>query len=361
MNDIKQIQKAGDGSQQVQAGICVVNNGISEERVRAIFAEQNQLARREYTEDAYRIADERIGKFEEQFMDRIAKVENVMPVFAEPSFQIMLREAQISAAATDQDSDYEVLSELLAFHAEKRDDRRRRSGVRRAISIVNEIDNSALCALTTAFVATNYYPNTPNISESLAMMNSLLEKAMFTDLPGDFQWVDHLETLGAIRIGSIGHLKKTIEIMSFSCPGMICVGIKKNTEDYEEAQRLLITNGINPNLLVDHECHEGYVRLSLVRPENIETLGYDFGGHRVSFSNNQKEAVRAVWDMYSQNGSQMEQVKNNYLEMWDSFHFLHQFRLWWERQPEVFNITEVGRILANTNAKRCDDRIPDLT
>ena len=46
----KQVQKAGDGSQQFQMVNPTVNIGITEERARAIFTEMNAIARQNYTQ-----------------------------------------------------------------------------------------------------------------------------------------------------------------------------------------------------------------------------------------------------------------------------------------------------------------------
>ena len=49
----KQVQKAGDGSQQFQMVNPTFNIGITEERAREIFTEMNAIARQNYTQDAY--------------------------------------------------------------------------------------------------------------------------------------------------------------------------------------------------------------------------------------------------------------------------------------------------------------------
>ena len=48
------------------------------------------------------------------------------------------------------------------------------------------------------------------------------------------------------------------------------------------------------------------------------------------------------------------------MKIWDSYEYLHALKLWWDDIPQSFDITQVGRILAQTNAKRCDPSLPDL-
>ena len=70
MENGKQIQKAGENSQQIQAQTVIVNQGISEERVRTIFSEMLPYALQEYTYEAYALASQRIGKLESNILPK---------------------------------------------------------------------------------------------------------------------------------------------------------------------------------------------------------------------------------------------------------------------------------------------------
>ena len=52
----KQVQKAGNNAQQMQAEIINITNvsGIDEKRAREIFNEMYAIARKDFTQDAYR-------------------------------------------------------------------------------------------------------------------------------------------------------------------------------------------------------------------------------------------------------------------------------------------------------------------
>ena len=71
MENNKQLQKAGDNSQQLQMVNPIINVGITEERVREIFSEMNAIARQSYTQDAYELAMKRVGVFEELLMSKV--------------------------------------------------------------------------------------------------------------------------------------------------------------------------------------------------------------------------------------------------------------------------------------------------
>lgn len=362
MGTDKKTQKAGKGSQQIQTGsITVVNNyGITEERVRAIFAEQNALARKAYTEDAYRIADERVNRFEERFMPRIVDVENALPAFSDPAFQFLLRSAQKTAAATEREVDYDLLSELLVCHIQKGDDRKNRASIKHAVEIVDDIDYSALCGLTSAHAFSSFSPVSGNCFEGIKVMNDLLSRVMYCALPIGIDWLDHLDMLGAVRLSSIGSMRKIEEYYAEILSGYVCIGIKKNSLEHTEALNLLDKAGLPPNILSDNCLIDDYLRLEVINREAIDNLVLVTKPNRVPLSDEQKDSLNKIWGLYKQDAALSSLVKNKFIEIWDSFESLRVFRNWWEAIPSSFSITQVGRVLAQTNAKRCDPTLPDL-
>ena len=189
MGNDKQIQKAGENSQQIQAQTVIVNQGISEERVRTIFSEMLPYALQEYTCDAYAEASQRIGKLESNILPKLDKVGGLLQAFADPAFQILLRKAQQVSAATEREEDYALLSELLVCHVQKGADRKNRTGINRAIEIVDQIDNDALCALTVAHSVTRYLPTVGGCLEGLCALDTLFAKLMYQALPAGAGWL----------------------------------------------------------------------------------------------------------------------------------------------------------------------------
>ena len=66
----KQIQRAGDYSQQLQADNMIVITGINEKRAREIFREMSLQARKDYTQEALAIANSRVAEFENQLLPK---------------------------------------------------------------------------------------------------------------------------------------------------------------------------------------------------------------------------------------------------------------------------------------------------
>ena len=360
MGGDKQVQKAGDNSQQFQSENIIIYNGITEERCRAIFNEQNQPARKEYTEDAYRIADERVGKFEERFMPRITQVENALPSFADPAFQFLLRQAQQTAAATEREADYDLLTELLVCHIQKGEERKNRAAINRAVEIVSDIDNQALCGLTTAHALGSFIPATGICLDGIKVMDDMFSKILYQDLPMGKAWLEHLEILGAVRIMSFGAMKKSADYLTISLSGYACTGIKGGTEEYYKALEILNSAKISHNILVPNDCLDGYYRLALCNEDAVDNLTGTVGGVHRSPGKEQKAAITKIFSMYDKDASLKKQAKENFMALWNSFDALRELSEWWDSIPHAFSITQVGRVLAQTNAKRCDPSLPDL-
>lgn len=360
MSESKQIQRAGNDSQQIQANSIIINNGISEERVRAIIEEQSLKLRDEYTEEAYKIAGERVNKFEESIMSRLTKIDDALSSFANPEFQILLHRAQLSAATTDKTDDYDLLTELLVCHIQKGNDRKTQAGINRAVSIISEIDNDALCGLTVAHAFAHFVPVTGVCTKGIQVLNDMFKKLIYQDLPFNEEWLDHLDVLGAIRLSSLGKMKKLDEYYSSVLNGYICVGLAHDSEEFNKAILLLREARINEKILIPNELLNGYYRLAITNENGIDALSIAFGGVNIPISQEQKATLNKIWKMYSNDLALKKQVSKKFIEIWNSYDALNKLKSWWDAIPQMFTITQVGKVLAQTNAKRCDSSLPDL-
>ena len=299
----------------------------------------------EYTEIAVTKVNDRLDAFSRELFPRIDGIENAVEVFRDPKFQFLLRDAQMTAAKTDRVEDLNLLSELLCCHISKGDDRKIDAGIHHAIKIVDEIDNDALCALTIACAFQFYAPIANSISDGLKILDDLFKKLIYLKLPTGMNWLDHLDMLGAIRVSSF----KLIDVkkyLSSRYNGYICVGIKKDSEDLEKAYAILDEYGISRSFLVDNECMDGYMRYNIRSFDDVES---DY-----------KEAVDRIRELYSKDKSLLDKAKDRFIELWDSYESLRIVRDWWSKIPYGYSISYIGRVLAQTNAKRIDPELPDL-
>lgn len=364
MKSNNQLQKAGDNSQQLQIVNPTINLGITEERAREIFFEMNAIARQNYTQDAYELAMKRVGMFEELLMNKIKQVDGMLDTFRDPSFQFLLIEAQKRAAASDRESDFEMLTELLAHRIQKKSDRKVQASISKAVEIVDQVDDDALCGLTMVHAISSWGAMSGDLLEGLSMMNDLFSSLCYRSLPVGNDWVDHLDILDAVRVLSIGKFKRFMEYYPNRFDGYTCAGIPKDSKNYERALEILQSIGLSTTFLVPHELNDGYVRLRVPDRTSFadinlysESLGKT---ERRKIAAKEVEALNEIWNLYSDDVKLIGQIKHAFMEKWDSFDALRSVRIWYETIPYSFSITPIGKVLAHANAMRYNKEIPPI-
>lgn len=366
MENNKQLQKAGDNSQQVQIGNnATINFGITEERAREIFREMNAIARKSYTQDALELAMKRVSMFEELLMHKVEQVDGMLEAFRDPSFQFLLVEAQKRAAASDRDSDFEMLTELLAHRIERKNDRKIKASISKAVEIVDQIDDDALCGLTVSYAILHWVPITGSISQGFDIMNDLFRSLCYRELPTDSDWIYHLDILDTVRVSSISEFIKLSDFYASRWDGYICLGIQEGSENHIKAMKILNRANLPANWLVRHELNDGYVRLPVRDRNSIVgmTVPVLEHGKFVSYRaviKQEVDALNEIWNLYSTDSKQILKVKRAFIEKWDSYHFLNLVRIWFEAIPHSFIITPIGDVLAHSNAQRYNPQIPSL-
>lgn len=361
----KQVQKAGDGSQQFQMVNPTFNIGITEERAREIFSEMNAIARQNYTQDAYEIAIKRVGMFEELLMNKVQQVDGMLEAFRDPAFQFLLVEAQKRAAASDRDADLEMLTELLVHRVEKKNDRKIKASISRAVEIVDQIDDDALCGLTLVYAINSWATASGDISQGLTIMNNLFSSLCYRELPTGFEWVYHLDILDAVRSSSVGTFKKFKDYYPSMFTGYTCAGIQRDSENYSKALDILRKTNLPADLLVTHELNNGFVRLNVRDRELISDIELFLVSNaqivsKRKVTTQEVEALNQIWDLYSTDIKIIENVKNAFMEKWNTYETLNLIRTWWEELPHSFTITPIGKALAHANAQRYNNDIPDI-
>ena len=361
MEEVNQLQKAGKDSQQIQIGNVIINSaGITEERARAVFNEMIPQALANYTEEAQKIATERVNKLEERIMPQINQVEGLLPAFADPAFQVLLRKAQQKAAITERENDYDLLTELLVCHVQKGNDRKNRAGIAKAVDIIDTIDNDALCALTIAFVLDHFRPATGNAKEGIEVLSQMYNALIYESLPSNLNWLDHLDILGVIRITPFSQMNKIEDIFTRRFDGYVSVGIKKGTEEYESALQIIQSVGLNKNILVDNIFLDDYVRLEIGNLDDINSLSIFNNLGTRSIKQREIEALRDVINLYEKNVDLQNKVKERFMNLIDEHEPLKTLQEWWNSISGAFSITGVGKIIAYINAKRCIPELPDI-
>lgn len=365
----KQTQKAGANSQQLQADNITVNLGIDEKRAREIFQEMTPQLRNIYTQEALKILNSRVAEFENSLMPKMEAVEGALEAFADPGFQLLLVEAQKTAASTERPADYELLSELLIHRFQKGEDRVVRTGINRAVEIVRDISDEALLGLTVFHSMTSFMPTSGDIHQGLDNLNSLFGKIIYGNLPMGNSWIDHLEVLNAVRINTLSTLPTFEDIHSKVFNAYIGVGIEKGTDSFYKAIELIPSTGIPENiLLVNHELNDKFIRINVSNWNDINSLIFRYPlktddctihiSHPLS--EKQKNAIQSIHSLYKQDENVEHENTRKFMEEWYKRSNLKIIKEWWDKIPNSIQLTSVGKVLAHSNAQRCDKSLPPL-
>lgn len=357
----KQVQKAGDNSTQFQVGNMTIVNGITEQRAREIFSEMNEIARRDYTSDAYELAFQRVTIFEKLLMDKVQKVDGLLEAFGDPSFQYLLVDAQRHAAASERENDYATLTELLGCRATQGHDRKIRASISQAVKIVDEVDDDALCGLTASYAVWRMYPLAESCSNGLNTINDAFTTLVYQDLPYGREWLEHLEMLNVVRCTPIVSIRKFENIYGSQIAGYVCAGIKKDSDEHIAALDIIHKNSLPLNTLIDHEWNEGYVRLSVPNIEYIDHLvvGMPNGDNLRTLNQKEKAALREIWNLYSKDASATKRVQDRFIEEIGKRPNIAAVRDWWNALPYAFNLTHIGIVLAHANARQHGSEIDE--
>lgn len=364
----KQNQRAGNNSQQLQAESMVVNIGIDEKRAREIYQEMNLQLRKDYSQEALKIANSRVSEFEDRLLPKMDAVDGALEAFADPSFQLLLVEAQKTAAASERPADYDLLAELLIHRFKKGENRVTRAGISRAVEIVDEISDDALLGLTVFHSVTYFVPASGDINQGLKVLNDLFGKLFYCNLPIGTEWLDHLDILDAVRVNNLGGLKKIEEYYSHMLSGYVDIGIEKNSENYEKALDILKANNLPQNIMVEHVFNPDYVRINLPNKDQISSLtlqrpivqNNQLLMQKTPLSTEQINAITSVYDLYKADNNLRQQNVKKFIEEWDKQPNLKTLKEWWDKISVSIQLTSVGKVLAHSNAQRCDKNLPPL-
>lgn len=365
----KQNQKGGDGSTNVQAEQITMVVGIDEKRAREIYQEMNLQLREDYSKEALEIANLRVSEFENKLMPKMEEVDGALEAFTDPSFQLLLVEAQKTAASTERPADYDLLSELLIHRFEKGENRITRAGINRAVEIVDEVSDDALLGLTVFHAVSNFLPISGEIHKGLAVLNELFGKILYEELPTGNDWLDHLDILDTIRLNTYAKLKELPEFYAEQLSGYTDIGIEKDSANYTKALEILNNNDLSQDILVEHDLNSNFVRIAITNKNSIKSLRIQEeiigeNGETISISNplprEQIEALTSVYNLYKQDDTLKQKNIKSFKEEWNNKRNLKIINDWWCNLNSSFKLTSVGKVLAHSNAQRCDKTLPPL-
>lgn len=345
----KSSQKAGEHAQQLQvAGDLVVIQGITEADARDIATQVAQAQLAEFAATAEDEAKKRVATFDSILVDQIS-AGGALGVFGDPSFQILLRKAQLAAAATGRESDYDLLARLIEERIARGDQRQLKAGIDRAVQVVDQIDEQALTAITAAYCLTRLTPVPNALSRGLDAMDTVFGQILQSGLPEGQDWLDHLDILDAVRLSSLVTVKKFDEYYLSRMPGTVSQGIEAESEAETRLLRELAEANIHIPL-IPHALKPGFNRL----PFHSSADATNFVNENPGGNATQLAALLDIAKEQLQIDKIDPELVPEFRKYIDARPNLAKLAAWWDRMPLGWEFTSVGRALGRANAQRCD-------
>jgi hypothetical protein len=341
-------QRAGENAVQIVVHGDYVQ-GVTEERAREIALEAARSAMEEYSQEAAEVAGERIEAFDEILIDRLTAAD-LLDAFKDPGFQMSLKKAQIGAATSETEGDYKLLTELLVERVHRGADRPIRAGIERAIEVVDKVDPEALRGLTMLQIIIQIFPVPGGLEAGLDVMEQVYGLILADGpLPTGRDWMDHLDILDAVRVGSSG-FKPFNEFFPTRMAGYAASGVPEGSDELRTGTARLLEQRINVSLL-EHELKAGYLRLPFASLNGLD------------------DALRAIPDMtedrrldaalicaeaFGLTAEGDPGLRPLVMERALNRPSIRAVADWWGSLPAHIQATPVGRVLARANAQRCD-------
>lgn len=208
------------------------------------------------------------------------------------------------------------------------------------------MDDHALAGLTLAWCIGELNPLTGLAIEGLDVLNTLLGQFELEKLPDGQDWLEHLDTLDAVRTSTLGAMKKLKDWYPERMIGYVASGIALDeVEAFQE--KCMVALG-KKFALTEHEFRPGYQRIAVVNEtqlrENARTAGLSEEQLETTITL-AREAGLGVGDVEAISG---------FRDAMDSRPNLARAMTWWDAIPQMCTITGVGKALARSNARRFD-------
>lgn len=358
----KQIQKAGDNANQVQAQTVIQNIGISEERVHCIVSDECDKTIESCMQESKLLVEQRLSSFKDELYRVFGGQLRLFNSLREPSCVATLGAATSAAARTNAASDYQMLAELLVKRFESPSDRHIATGVTKAIEIVEFLTDEELAGLTVFFAVNGYTPSSGVISDGIEVLAGIYEKLPLDLLPTGAEWMGDLDILDAIRYSSITSLTPFLDLQFDMLKGYTICGVRADSTEEAEVLEKLEEAELPADLLVDHELNPGYKRLPLRYIDRFDNLTYRHDCYAsmpgIPLNNVQIDALRSIGQM-SQDDSCVGIIRENLKKGMFKFPALVKVHDWWNSIPWVPRLTPAGECLASANARRLNSDLPE--
>ena len=210
------------------------------------------------------------------------------------------------------------------------------------------------------------------------------------ELPVGTQWIENLDVLSAVRMGSSGiqSFKKMEEFLSNQL-AYLPMGIERNSQEYneilselhkvglydlkEEIAELNEDDGDNRKvmkkkipLFKEHPLREGFLicacppKFLTDNGSIIVTATIDSKEFKFHLSGEQYLAYKHLSEMTYKDGRNVESLTSKLIKEWDNYENLKNVRIWWNQLPIFFTISPIGVAIANAYIRTKYPAIPSM-
>lgn len=360
----KQTQNAGDNSQLIQAQNIIIQ-GITEKRAREIWREEYLTNAQNRAQEARSIADERVAKLENKIIPKMVEYDNTLKAFSDPAFMYSLRRAQVSAASSDKEEDYDLLAELLLNRVKDGENRGKRLAINTAIDVVDKIPEDALLGLGMVYAIMNLSPITENFYKRLESYNKLYDNIIENStLPFGTEWLEHLDLLSIIRLSpkGIGEFKKMENVIPDLFKSYKVTGLANDDSTLLQIKEDFKRSNIPLNAFIPHPLKSGFEMLDLPHDINQIKFFYTINGRRQTLDPTvkQKSLLQRALNLINVDATTDNELNKEIIRKWKEFPILKSVLEWWDNIPQYFTITPAGMALANAYTHGKDANIPKL-
>lgn len=344
--------------------VTIGSGNITEERARLICREEYQKILQNWSFEAGALVENRVKNLEDKVMPKMLEHDKTLKIFADPSFQMLIRKAQQSAACCDRDKDIDLLADLVLHRAKENNNREHRVGISKAIEIVDDLDSTALTALSLTYAFQHLFPMANDIRYGLSVIDSLYAKIIGDiELPSGQEWLEHLDVLSVVRLSSFGGFNKAKDCMCDALKYYLTLGIDKTSEEYRFLECDFSENELPIDLFIeDHPLRPGFKRwrapkdiisFTKINKANGEVI-------QVVLSEKQQELISKYRNILVSDGSNKNQLRDSFWDLYCSYPNLKKASDWWDSLQSSFHITPIGVALANAYLHGIDPSIPQL-
>lgn len=336
----KASQKAGPNSTQVTVA-GDMNLGLTVDEGIQIARLVAQQVIQEYAASALEVAHQRIDEFDQKLVDLLDQTE-ALSMLGDPAFQILMKKAQRSAAASGRPEDLDRLAQLLNERATQVD-RIRQAATDQAVQVVDLVADEALAALTMSRFMQLQWALDGELHSGLDRFERFASALMEMSLPTGEEWVEHLDSLGLVRISRSEHFNSASEVLSRTLPGYVCRGVDGSDVEAMNGAR----SAIKHLPLIEHELKPGFFRFPFSSEDQVRQIQEQHADLLPSVQE-LLDAAATHTGFPEADAALTPRLMNEFEKREASGSLI----AWWVSQTLAYRFTPAGTVLASANSKR---------